>query len=808
MEKTLSSPQLKYSPLTWLFFIGYMLLLLFFNKIDVYHDHFFSTGFLIFAYNIFRVFFMLCLMWLCYLIGDYVLSLLTKNIQQREINLESALLAFFTGLSIWHIVLLGIGFAGWYTRIFMSVMTLVLFALSLPRLNQWIRFLQTHRSSLYWPGLLLFLIPTFFFLVTKGLYPAGGHDYFTHYFSYYREVTESGSIWPGRLWYHFYYDKGMGLFFLSMLLTDPLAPQLVTTTMIFASAGVVFSLIRQTTSWRLLPWIAIALYITFLIYTPGSPEARLETGWGDLEKSHEPATILMFSILWITIGLAQTSQWKTWRIALILNASALAIMSLAMAVFAGVYLAITFLCFVVYKKKTAAISVFWGLVAISLWLAFSLLINYLITGLPDEQTVLFWWPIINFDKVNEWGGLIQVFNLCSGRIAGSASKVPITFDYIKKIITYLRLDIWGPLLFMAVMSSFFTLNKQRSKLIPIQQAKPSLFACGGFLLLIFCLSLFIGRDQPVSFYRFTSFTYAPTLCFCLLLISTFLSDHKKWASFILILGFLSAYLVIGDHGFSFHHRYIIICFLLLLSLLYAFSFYHAKIQTYFFPVLGIFFIWMALDHFSLENNNLFRMIKNGKRFVIGKYSIAHAYRDQEGWPGRMPWGGIYPPLETIWHQLPPKTRIWSWHIHSYCMLPDCDIEGATSFKMSSHEEVIFFGDPQKAKEQLKKDHLNYFFFSNQLDTRDPLILAPLFSAKHIADYLGIVWTNGEDTLLTWKEQARIPIDKKWLTLYEKNNGNAEHQMRYNDIKKIFDFTDTQARNQYLRLIKSRLVKAE
>src|SRR5579883_2790678 len=326
------------NPLIWIFLVIYLLLLSFFNTFDVYHHYFFSTGPIIIAYNILRIFFILYLMWLCYAVGDFILICISRK--ACLLTLETILLAFFVGVSVWHIVLLCFGFASLYQRSIMAAITIILLTGSLPKLDKFIQYASTtlQKQSVYWPGLLLVMLSVTLFLISKGLYPAGGHDYYTHYFYYYKEVIESGSILPGRIWYHFYYDKGMGLFFLSMLLTDPLAPQLVTTAMIFAAAAIIFSLVRQATSWRLLPWVGVAFYMIFLIYTPGPPEAVRETGWFDLEKSHEPAALLMFAIIWITICLAKTNERRTWGLALILCMSALAIMSSAMAVFAIIYL--------------------------------------------------------------------------------------------------------------------------------------------------------------------------------------------------------------------------------------------------------------------------------------------------------------------------------------------------------------------------------------------------------------------------------------------------------------------------------------
>ena len=140
------------------------------------------------------------------------------------------------------------------------------------------------------------------------------------------------------------------------------------------------------------------------------------------------------------------------------------------------------------------------------------------------------------------------------------------------------------------------------------------------------------------------------------------------------------------------------------------------------------------------------------------------------------------------------------------MLPDCNVEGFTSFQMSPHEGSIYFNNPQEAKAQLKKENLNYFFFSNILDIRDPLAVSPLFSPEHIADHLGIAWTDGENTLLTWKEQASRPIDANWLMHYTDRNRDAKSKIRYDELKKVFSFDHAQERNQYLRSLDFRINK--
>ena len=64
-----------------------------------------------------------------------------------------------------------------------------------------------------------------------------------------------------------------------------------------------------------------------------------------------------------------------------------------------------------------------------------------------------------------------------------------------------------------------------------------LYAFGSFLLMVLIVSFFIGRAQPISFYRFTSFTYAAMLCFCLILFSIVLENRRFSILFVSLLLF-------------------------------------------------------------------------------------------------------------------------------------------------------------------------------------------------------------------------------------------------------------------------------
>ena len=128
-------------------------------------------------------------------------------------------------------------------------------------------------------------------LVIKGLYPGGGHDYYTHYFYYYQSVIKHGGIWPNEVWYHYYYSKGLGLYFLGMLLTDPLAPQLVTSCFMAVAAAAFYLaaviLRRQQIGRRQASFYSSV----FIVFTPY---------WGEFEKQHEFNTALIVGVIWMT----------------------------------------------------------------------------------------------------------------------------------------------------------------------------------------------------------------------------------------------------------------------------------------------------------------------------------------------------------------------------------------------------------------------------------------------------------------------------------------------------------------------------
>jgi hypothetical protein len=140
--------------------------------------------------------------------------------KSRLTSLENLGLCFFAGTGVWHVGMLALGYANLYTLPAAIVVSVPAVALGFFDLKA---FLRRARSSVpdpndfvttrFWLTSFLTaccLAAAIVLLAVKGLYPAGGHDYYTHYFYYYQSVIERQGL-PNEVWYHYYYSKGAGL---------------------------------------------------------------------------------------------------------------------------------------------------------------------------------------------------------------------------------------------------------------------------------------------------------------------------------------------------------------------------------------------------------------------------------------------------------------------------------------------------------------------------------------------------------------------------------------------------------------------
>ena len=726
------------------FALPYLALLIWFHKIDVYHRHFFDSGLIVVAYNCFRVLFIFYLFWIVVTAGLLLLRGVARE-ELAEIDIfERLALGFFTGAGVWHIVMLALGYLDLYRVPVAIAVTLPLVILSYASAraaaDDIYRAVKvddvTHELGLYprgWIVLILTAITFGMLLLVKGLYPGGGHDYFTHYFYYFQTVIVRGGLWPNDVWYHYYYDKGAGLYFLGILITDLLAPQLVTFTFMAAAALVIFLASRAAAPGTRWPWVAVLLFLIIFLYTPY---------WGEFQKTHELTTALVIAVVW-TAGCAFArcgkSQNAVWPVAAVSTITAAVIVTPTIAVFLSANFGLMAAWYLIARDfRRARLSLVFGTIAGVLMAGF-FAINYATTGLLSDQVLLSTWSISNLDKLDQWGALPMVIEQYRGRLGYVAETLPLS--RFPKMLKYSsRLDLIDPLIYTAaavsVAALVFRLRYDRwgGTLHAPHQTGILLAAIPVFV----AIALTGGRVQPLSFYRYADFVVPLMIVGAVGLWGIPVSDasnrivrlvrDRRVPAVVFALSLIT--IVKATHPASFFHTFL--------------------------PS-----VW---------------------RFASGGISIDTSYTVQPD----LPLSAIYPGARGAYSMVGPGIPIWSFHYLTYCMLPDCRIETMTSFILPKWD-VVMFGSAEQTRSALQASGHNYFLFSRELPLADALPLNKLFSPNDIARYLGIRWTDGTTSLLTWLGPGVQPLDQAWLADYRHAVEQSEtvQSFPYDAMKQIF-----------------------
>ncbi|HKF95838.1 MAG TPA: hypothetical protein VKB96_14850, partial [Gammaproteobacteria bacterium] len=422
----------------------YLLVLGYFAYVDVYNAHFFDPNYSR-SYNFFRIVFAAYLFWIVYFSGRTVLKFF--RLEPADITAaESVALGFFVGAAVWTILMLPLGYLGLYTRATALVLTVPIVAASSAHLlrigsgtiETW-RYGHLLRRPVRLTLMLIAFVAAALLLIVKGLYPAGGHDYFTHYFYYFVTVLKNQHLWPNEVWYHYYYSKGMGLFFLAMLLTDPQAPSLVTFCFACAAVIALFTFVQRFNPGTVWAWIALILFLGFYIYTPGSGLYANNGGWGDFQKPHEISSAFLFALMWLGGRLAAAAgrERRTWWFAAALCTAALAFVTAFSSVLTGLFFCLMAAGAMIVRHRQNTVA-FFGLSCVAGGaLVVVLALNYATTGLPLDNLMDLWWPILDLDRLQKWGALPDVILLMSQRSPTGQNGLPIAstemLDFLRNV---------------------------------------------------------------------------------------------------------------------------------------------------------------------------------------------------------------------------------------------------------------------------------------------------------------------------------------------------------------------------------------
>jgi hypothetical protein len=728
-----------------LFALPYMLLLVWFHGVDVYHQHFSQLGLIVFAYNCFRLLFIFYLFWMVETVGLWLLRIVAGKALAHIATLERLVLGFFTGAAVWHLAMLVFGYLNLYTFRVAVIISLPLVVLSYADVRTFSR--DAYRAfaggsaivsnigtgSLGWLLFGLACVGFIVLLLIKGLFPGGGHDYFTHYFYYYQTVIAHHGLWPNDVWYHYYDDKGAGLYFLGILITDPLAPQLITFTFFATGLTALFLLLRRIAPDTLWPLAGVVLFLVIYIYTPGSAFIySANGGWGEFEKPHEIVGSLVIAIVWMTIQ--ALSEKDCLRVVWSIGAAAAIICAVivddTIAVFLGSTMALLALFYAV-RRHIAQFTVCISLGAVAGFVLVCLLtINQLTTGLANDQGVLVFWNFADAESLARWGALPLVINYHLESFAMSANSLPLS-QTAKFLIDSSRVAYFSPLIVGGIVvtaPAIFRRHWNRKLVTETAVISAALIVFVG-------LAIVFGRAQQISFYRYATFATALTLSAAMLL----------WAPSLNSVGNLQS-----------------------------------RIASDRRTTAIVLLICLAGDIYPTQT---LRALERALGFASGRYSIDNAYTIQYGWVRN----GIYSGSRGAYEAVGPGTPIWSLHVHTYCMLPDCKLETYPSFIMTRQWDRVMFGQPEEAKRALQAADLNYFLFTREYSITDPLPLSPLFTPDNIGHYLGVRWTDGTSVLLTWLGPGVQPLTPAWLAAYREAviNSGTVASFPYDLMKQIF-----------------------
>jgi hypothetical protein len=719
---------------------GFIGVVLWFDRVDFYHRHFFDTGAIVFADNMVRIVFVGIFSWLIYAPGAAIAALVTTPGERAALSgAERAVLGFGIGVGIWHVVMLILGVLGLYYRSVLAGLCLVVLVASSRHFAHVAvagcravadRFTALRQRRVTPPeiGVILIVAVAAWLLLRHGLFPGGSGDYFTHYFRYYLEVLKNHGLKPNDVWYHYYYSKGCGLTFLGMLLTDPEAPALTTFPCVIFAAVAIATLAARMAPGSLWPAAGALIYLLYYLLDFNG------IGASEFQKDHEEIAALVLLTAW-ALCMECCAPPLPFRVMAASSAIAAAIVTQAVGALLSIFVGL--LC--AWSMLQRRWREMWAYGAVAAAIAGAVLavlvLSYVQTGLASDQALDLMLRFADVGRLDRWGVIPQVIAVAWIRDNYLALVPPFGWGAVKQLFQFMRLrGLWpfliGPFIAAIIIyvGDRFALW-QRPRLSDPSEAsfaRATVATLVPLLVIFIIIALLLGRAQSVSFDRLSSL-FVPLLVLFAIAWSAWLFNGK-----------------LQSRGNPW--TWTVLPAMLLVAVLGA---------------------WQGKDHWL---RRLPGETANVLQFFSGRFSLADAYSHvYSGYA----FGAINPDALNAARQVPYGTPIWSTNVDSYCMVPGCQIESVISFKMSGRLDEILGGEPELAKQRLQEAGLNYFLFMKDYRIIDLLPFSRLFAPDTIGRYLGVKWSDGSTFLLTWIGPDTTPIGPDFLEAYERRRAEPD-----------------------------------
>lgn len=713
----------------------YLSVLWVFDYVNFYETNFETSGAKVVFYNISRLLIVAGLGWVIFCLGSYITSLVSKFGNPRHkhniFSLDSVIASSFAGYFIAQLICYVAGIFGLLAKEIVLIGYSIICLATIPRVRQCITFTSLVNWKQSENKYVVTFLCALILLVTlvRGLYPLGGHDVYTHYFDYYSDVINTGSLGPHSAWQHFFYSKGLTVFFLASHLSDLLAPGLVTSMLFALGALTMFNILRCAGAQVSITFFGVILFALFFVI-----------GVDEFEKQHPTVAILILGMVWALMKMDLSSQRSpVVVVALFATSTSIILITLQtfflLAMFFGGVAAVMLL-----SRNWASARVCFSLVVCNFITVITICaIDYHLAGMPHEQFIVATWDYFDLNKLKALAMLGPVidmhytFKLIS---AGNPSDIPfLSFEHFKLIWKYLRLNLWWPLAIPLPFLLIVSWVAFKIRVISYACLR-KIFIPFWFLICLIAVGVVAGTAQHFSIYRLMSMAYAITLIVILFVWSDLFRQSSRDKNFTAqTLSFVS----------------------LLFSLV---IFVPVMIKSSDRPE----YRW----NIQYRGNNgigLNTILENSSAFLSGKYSIKDAYQNQLGWEAKHPTGGLFPPMYEAYKVVGKGTTIVSFHLHDYCMAPSCKVYRPVSQTLGKNWQTRYEyeqGSAQSAKKSLLAENIDYFFISFELPIWAKRHNKELFTPSNMKRELGVIWHDDNSYLLTWKNDSTAELSDAFL----------------------------------------------
>ncbi len=722
------------------------------GKTDIASDGYTAEGgALVLAYNLSRCFLIAAFIAICVGAGvliEKAVSVVAQKRGQFHTREPDTITRFFVGAAALGIAMLFVGLAGGYHYWIVMAMVLPPYVWGVHHLclacnraaDGWSRRMAALPTaarlgeSIAW-GLVLTM--ALFLLLLKGIFPANDDfDVWTHYLPFYRATVEAGVIAPNDVWYHYWTSKGATLFYMMMVISDLLAPQLVSYAMILMGCMVVYSLMRRLISDRTFSLLAVAAYLQIYLAA---------TGWGHFFKSHEVLAGLVLGTLYLLMR--SKGPFERAGLCILICYLALLYPTFSAVVVGGLGVA-TVWALITRKPRVQVLGLI-GLGTVSTaTVALLLAYNYHRTGLALETPVRLFWEHADREKFSR---------LYSPHLVDyTLSRVPeakgaLTFENLRgrnfaffaKILRLqdLPLPSWMPP-WVPGGAFVLALGALLARIHRVGARKKSLILALCTLIAISLLAAPVA-SQPISVYRVYGFlTFVPVLVlgsvFYILFILACRGVRRRAAS--------------GEENTMKRTR----------NPGAAKTVLAASVAIYLgtMSVEGIEKAFGRVREDDPRQRNLDTLIKYACGWHGPRWATKGAGLLDEDLLALRQAAGLREKVVNLSVSGSPESAY-----------PGIGVVTEVSYAMGKHWHEIAYGDAETAMARLKHAGLNYFIIDFPNSLFGTLPFSPLFHPSNRWQHFNVAGQSGNRVLLTWKTKPG-EIDETVMELWDlKLHGN-------------------------------------